>query len=139
MRPIWRFLIGQAVVLVLLLSLPWLVIDKVPGVIKPTAAVLCPADKPDAYVVEYYTDTGRGQGTSNSLVCMGPDGDITEVGSWAPLGVLFGAMFLAVELLVLPLQVLGIVRRRRRGGQDAPGRPIDPGGRRIQLGRAING
>ena len=138
MRPIWRFLIGQAVVLVLLVSLPWLVIDKVPGVLKATAPVLCPAEQDDAWIVEYYTDTGNGVGTSWTLVCMGPDGDITEVGSWKPLAVVFGALLLGAEALVLPLQLLGILRRRRRGpSPPGPSRPIRSD-RRFQFGVGIN-
>ena len=138
MKPIWRFLIGQAVVVVLLVSLPWLVLGPVPGVLKLTAPVLCPADQPDAIVVEYSTDTGNGTGTSSTLVCMGPDGDITEVGSWKPLGVVFGALLLGIEAIVLPVQLIGIVRRRRRGPEPpGPSRPIRPG-RRFQLGVGIN-
>ncbi|HEU5151853.1 MAG TPA: hypothetical protein VFU19_15250 [Iamia sp.] len=135
MRPIWRFLIGQAVLLVALVSLPWVAIAAVPGVLGATAPILCPAEQPDSWIVEYHTDLGDSTGTSWTLVCMGPGGDITEVGSWRPLGIVFGALLLAGEALVLPVQLIGIARRRRRGPQ-APGPPRP--GRRIQIGVGFN-
>lgn len=139
MSPILRFLVGQAVLLVLVLSLPWLVLGNAPVVLELTAPVLCPADQPDARVVEYHTDTGNGVGTSNTLFCMGPDGDLTEVGSWKPLGIVFAAIFLGAEALVLPIQLIGMIRRKRRGPQPpGPSRPLRPG-RRIQLGVGFGG
>lgn len=139
MRPFWRFLIGQAVLVVLVVSLPWPVLVAVPGILKLTAPILCPADQPDARVVEYSVDTGDGVGTSSTLFCMGPDGDLTEVGSWRPLGVVFGALLLGLEALVLPIQLIGIVRRRRRGPPPpGPSRPLRSD-RRFQLGVGFGG
>ncbi|HMJ75098.1 MAG TPA: hypothetical protein VK507_03950 [Iamia sp.] len=125
MRPIWRFLIGQAVLVVALLSLPWLLLVVYPGVLELTAPVLCPAGQPDARIVEYSHTTHDGTSTNDTLVCLGPDGDLTEVGSWAPLGVYFVGVFVGSEAVVLPIQLLGIVRRRRRGPRPTgPPRPV---------------
>lgn len=133
-----RFLIGQAVLLVLLIALFGIVLGKVPGLYEATGPLLCPSAQPDALVVEYYEDIGNAVGTSHTLLCMGPDGDITEVGSWKPLGIVTGAVFLAMEGLVLPVQIVGLVRRRRRGGEDPPPRAPRPD-RRIQLGVGFGG
>jgi hypothetical protein len=110
----YRLLIGQAVVLVAALALPWMVLSPVPGLLRTTAPVLCPDDQPDASIVEYYGSNSEGSTTSWTLVCMGPRGDITEVGSWRPLAVFLGGFWLLLELLVLPPQLLGALRRRRR-------------------------
>lgn len=132
MRALARFLVGQGVLLLVLIALFAIVLGKVPGVYKATAPVLCPASHPDALVVEYYTDMGDAVGTSHTLLCMGPDGEITEVGSWKPLGLVTGVVLLAMEALVLPIQIRGILRRRRQGDRPAPPRP--PSDRRIQIG-----
>ncbi len=118
MRLVPRLLIAQGVILVLTVSLPWLVISPVPGVLKVTAPLLCPDHQPDARVVEYSTSSGRNGGTATSatLVCLGPRGDLTEVGSWKPLGILVGAFWLALQLLVVPTQLWRAWRRR--GGRD---------------------
>jgi hypothetical protein len=128
MRPIWRFLIGQAVLLVALLSVGWLPLLVYPGVLELTAPVLCPAGQPDARIVEYSSTTHDGTSTNDTLVCLGPDGDLTEVGSWAPLGVYFAGVFVLSEAVVLPIQLLGFVRRGRRGSRPpVPPRPVRPG------------
>jgi hypothetical protein len=137
-KALWRFLIGQGVLLLVLIALFAIVLGKVPGVYKATAPLLCPSSQPDALVVEYYEDIGNAVGTSHTLLCIGPDGDITEVGSWKPLGIVTGVVWLAMEALVLPIQIVGIIRRRRRGGADAPPRAPRPD-RRVQLGVGING
>lgn len=80
MKTLPRFLIGQAVLLVVMIALFAIVLDKVPGVYKATAPVLCPSTQPDPLVVEYYEDIGNAVGTSHTLLCIGPDGDVTEVG-----------------------------------------------------------
>lgn len=121
MKPIWRFLIGQAVLLGALLSLGWLPLLVYPGVLKLTAPVLCPAGQPDARIVEYSYTTHDGTHTNDTLVCLGPDGDLTEAGSWAPLGLYLAGLFILAEAIVLPVQLRGIVRRRRR-----PARPPGP-------------
>ena len=139
MRPIWRFLIGQAVLWIALLSVGWLPLVVYPGVLKLTAPVLCPAGQPDARVIEYSYTTHDGTHTNDTLVCLGPDGDLTEVGSWAPLGLYFLAMVVVAQAVVLPLQLLGIVRRRRRpSSPPGPPRParVPPV---IQLGRRGRG
>lgn len=139
MRVLGRILIGQAVLLVLVVSLPWLVVGPVPGILRLTAPVLCPADQPDARIVEYSTDVGDGTGTSWTLVCIGPAGDVTEVGSWTPLAVVFGGLLLAAEAVVLPLQLVGAARRRRRGPQP-PGSPAPtPSTGRIPFGVRVGG
>ncbi|HEX7134617.1 MAG TPA: hypothetical protein VF228_18735 [Iamia sp.] len=115
MRPIWRFLIGQAVLWIALLSVGWLPLVVFPGILKLTAPVLCPDGQPDARIIEYSYSTHDGTHTNDTLVCLGPDGDLTEVGSWAPMGLYFLGMVVVAQAVVLPLQVLGIVRRRRRG------------------------
>jgi hypothetical protein len=138
MKTLGRFLIGQGVLALILIALFAIVLGKVPGVYKATAPVLCPSAQPDALVVEYYEDIGNAVGTSHTLLCIGPDGDITEVGSWKPLGLVTGTIWLGMEALVLPLQIRGIIRRRRNGGEDPTPRPPRPD-RRIQLGVGING
>lgn len=112
MRAIWRFLIGQAVLWCLMLSLGWLPLLVWPGMLTATAPLLCPDGQPDARVVEYSYTTHDGTHTNETLVCLGPGGDLTEVGSWRPLALYAGAMVVVGEALVLPLQVRGIVRRR---------------------------
>jgi len=131
MRAGWRLLIGQAVIVLLAVSLPWIVLSPFPGALKATAPLLCPDDQPDARIVEYHTDTGDGTGTSWTLVCLGPAGDLSEVGTWRPVAVFLGAWLLALEALVLPAQLLGLVRRRRRHrrgptGPSGPSGPTDP-------------
>ena len=112
MRSLWRFLIGQAVLVVLLLLLPWAALAVFPGALEVTAPVLCPTDQPDARVVQYTVDADEGTATNATLVCLGPDGDLTEVGTWAPLGLFFAILFVGSEALVLPIQLVGMVRRR---------------------------
>jgi hypothetical protein len=139
MRPIWRFLIGQAVLLAALLSVGWLPLLVYPGILELTAPVLCPADQPDARIIEYSYTTHDGTHTNGTLVCLGPDGDLTEVGSWAPLGFYLVGLFVVSEAVVLAIQLLGIVRRRRRPPSPAgPPRParVPPV---IRLGRSAPG
>ncbi|HEV7722019.1 MAG TPA: hypothetical protein VGO60_12065 [Iamia sp.] len=127
MRTIWRFLIGQAVLVGALLSLPWLLLVVYPGILELTAPVLCPSGQPDARIVEYTYTNHDGTHANDTLVCLGPDGDLTEVGSWAPLGVYFVGVFVVSEAVVLPIQLLGIVRRGRRGSRPpGPPRPVRP-------------
>lgn len=114
MRPVWRFLIGQGVLWVVMLSFGWLPLVVYPGMLRATGVVLCPDGQPDTRVVEYSYTTHDGTHTNNTLVCVGPGGDLTEVGSWRPLGLYFLTVVVVGEALVLPLQVRGIVRRRRR-------------------------
>jgi len=123
MRPIWRFLIGQAVLLGALLSVGWLPLVVYPGILKLTAPVLCPAGQPDARIIEYSYTTHDGTHTNDTLVCLGPDGDLTEAGSWAPLGLYLVGLFVVSEAAVLPIQMLGIRRRRRGPPTRRPTRP----------------
>jgi hypothetical protein len=127
MKALPRFLIGQAVLLVVMIALFFIVLDKVPAIYEVTAPVLCPSTQPDALVVEYHETFGDTVGTSHTLLCIGPDGDVTEVGSWKPLALTSGALWLALEAVVLPIQVLGIIRRRRRP-EAPPPPPFQPPG-----------
>lgn len=130
MNGVLRVLVAQAVILVATLSLPWVVLAPVPGLLKVTAPVLCPDAQPDAHVVEYDGEGAGGTGSSTNvtLICMGPDGDITEVGSWRPLGLYLALWWVVLQVLALPFLVAG-ARRRRRG-------PTGPRGpREVRLGR----
>lgn len=115
MRRVLRLLLGQAVIALLALVLMFVVLSPWPGAMKLTGGLLCPDGQPEAVVVEAYQQRhGSGTATRASLFCMGPRGDVTEVGSWIPLGVLLLLTWLALQALVLPLLVLSAVRRRRR-------------------------
>lgn len=115
-----RLLVAEAVVFITIVSLPWVVLAVYPGSLRPTAAVLCPDDKPDPLVVQYSEETSEGTGTSWTLFCLDEDGEVLEVGSWAPLGVYFAGWFIALQALALPLVALSTGRARRRARTRRP-------------------
>lgn len=112
-----RVLVAQAVVLVVVVSVPWVAVVVWPGALRPTAAVLCPEPTPDGVVVQYSEATSEGTGTSWTLVCLGPDGEVDEVGTAAPLALYFLGWLLALEAVVLGVATWrSIVAVRRRSG-----------------------
>jgi hypothetical protein len=93
-----------------------------PGEAKLTASLFCPADHPDAFVV---TDTYSAQpgetSTTFSLYCMGPRGEVKDVG----IGGTFFVLTLGHAVLIVAAAVLGIVlfrQRRTRRASAAPAR-----------------
>lgn len=115
MRLALRFVVAQVVIVGVTLSIPWAVLGIYPGALRPTGAVLCPDDKPTARVVEYSEPTPDGATASNAtLFCLGERGDLTEVGTWRPLGLFFAGWLLAMEVLVLPFVLLSRRRQSRR-------------------------
>ncbi|MGH9211980.1 MAG: hypothetical protein ACRD2C_15050 [Acidimicrobiales bacterium] len=79
-----------------------------PGEAKLTAPLFCPDGKPDAFVVvDSQSIPSGGTAYDFSLHCMGPRGEVTEVGFFWPCAVLT----LGHGLLVVGL--VGIVMRRR--------------------------
>jgi hypothetical protein len=91
-----------------------------PGEAKLTAPLLCPDDRPDAFVVADTYSVRPGETSTNfTLYCMGPRGETTEVGFFVPfllLTLLHGAIILG---LVFLLGARGAARRRRQGGEVA--------------------
>lgn len=97
-----------------------------PGSFKLTAPLLCPDDRPDAFVVRYNVQTDDGTGTNFTMFCMDDRGQFVEVGTWEPLLYLF--LFIAAGMVaaVLLMGVLGAVRRIGSGGAEPTGPPPTP-------------
>lgn len=90
-----------------------------PGEAKLTAPLLCPGDKPDAFVVADTYSSRPGETSTNfTLYCMGPRGDVVDEGFFRPFVLL--TLFHAA-LLIAAFVVYGAVLRTRqkRGGPDA--------------------
>ncbi len=98
-----------------------------PNALKLAAPTLCPDDKPDAFVVRYNVQTSDGTGTNFTLFCMSERGEITEIGTWEPLLILFGFVAALVYGLIILLWLIRLVRRVARGGSDPPTDLDDPG------------
>ncbi len=62
-----------------------------PGEMKLLAPLFCTDAQPDAFVVTDSYQVTPGETSYNfSMYCMGPRGDVTNVGVWKPYGTLFG-------------------------------------------------
>lgn len=99
-----------------------------PGSFKLTAPLLCPADQPDAFVVQYTVQTTDGTGTNFTLFCMGERGQFTEVGTWAPLALITGFVTAGLVVLAAGLAVLAHLSRHHRPappGDDPADAPVD--------------
>ncbi len=92
-----------------------------PGEAKLVAPLLCPDDQGDAYVVtDTSTDSSGDTSTSFTLYCMGPRGDITDVGWGRPFGLLLGFHAGLLVALTAALSILGALLRRRRRRSAGP-------------------
>lgn len=86
-----------------------------PGEAKLTAGLLCPDAMPDAFVVSDTYNPAPGETVTNfTMYCMGPRGDVEDVGFGRP----FWLLVLAHGLILLGLggmgRVVSAVRGRRR-------------------------
>lgn len=101
---------GAALLLTLLTSVIW------PGETKLTAPLFCPDHRPDAFVVVDSYSSAPGETSYDfSLYCMGDRGDVTEVGWFRPLAVVFLAHWgLLVGGFVLAGVLAGLRQRMRR-------------------------
>lgn len=94
-----------------------------PGEAKLTAPLFCPDDKPDAYVVVDTYSYRPGETSYNySLYCVGPRGEVQDVGWLKPAGVLTAAH----ALIILVLAIALIRRAARRRGRASPDQVILP-------------
>jgi hypothetical protein len=94
-----------------------------PGEAKLTAPLFCPDDKPDAYVVVDTYSYRPGETSYNySLYCVGPRGEVQDVGWLKPAGVLTAAH--AALILVVSVALIGRAGRRRR--RPSPGQVVVP-------------
>ena len=92
-----------------------------PGEAKLTAPLFCPEDKPDPFVVVDSYSTSPGETSYNfSLYCMGPRGEVDEVGFFWPCVVLTAAHG-ALIVAVIGLFVVRARVRRRRKETEIPG------------------
>jgi hypothetical protein len=100
-----------------------------PGEAKLTAPLFCPDDQPDAFVVVDSYSVQPGETSYNfTLYCMGPRGEVTDVGFFLPCLVLTIGHALLVLLVVGGL-VLWLRRRNARrpiGGPDVQFTPSGP-------------
>jgi len=93
-----------------------------PGEAKLTAPLYCSSDMPDAYVVVDSYSVQPGETSYNfSLYCMGPKGEIDEIGFFWPCVVLT----LGHAALIVLVVGFFVVRRRTRRRRRAVGAP-DP-------------
>jgi hypothetical protein len=84
-----------------------------PGEAKLTAPLLCPDDRPDAFVVADTYSVQPGETTTNfTLYCVGERGDFTDAGFMRPM-LLLTAMH-AVLILLLVFVVGGLLGARKR-------------------------
>ena len=97
-----------------------------PNALKLAAPTLCPADKPDAFVVRYNVQTSDGTSTNFSLFCMSDRGEIEEIGTWEPLLILFGIAAVIVYGLIFLLWLVGRIRKMAGGEVDPMMPPTDP-------------
>jgi hypothetical protein len=96
-----------------------------PGAFEWTAPVLCPEDKPDAFVVHYNVQTSDGNGTNFTMFCMGRNGQFTEVGTWRPLAILTVGVAGGVVVLVALFWLGSRGARSPRAGGERPDEPPD--------------
>lgn len=86
-----------------------------PGEAKLTAPLLCPDDMPDAFVVVDAHRVQPGETTYNfTLYCVGPRGEVRNVGWFTPMAVLTAAHGALILVVALALIVRAGRRRRRR-------------------------
>jgi hypothetical protein len=100
-----------------------------PGEAKLTAPLFCPDDKPDPFVVVDSYSSSPGETSYNfSLYCMGPRGDLHEVGFLWPCVVLTAAHAALILLLIALFVVPRRLRRSRRAVNepDRPNQPVSP-------------
>jgi hypothetical protein len=84
-----------------------------PGEAKLTAPLFCPDDKPDTYVVVDTYSYRPGETSYNySLYCVGPRGEVQDVGWLKPAGVLTAAH--SAIILVVAVVLIGRAGRGRR-------------------------
>jgi hypothetical protein len=124
MKPRIRALIGLTTVSsVVAIIVAVLVMVIYPGAFRLTAPVLCPDDQPDAFVVRYSSASSDGETSTNfTMFCMDERGEFTEVGSWKPLGVVFGSVIAGLVAIVLLIAVFARLRASSRD-VDATGLP----------------
>jgi hypothetical protein len=95
-----------------------------PGEAKLTAPLFCPDDKPDAYVVVDSYSVQPGETSYNfTLNCMGPRGEVEDMGFFWPCAVLTAGH---AALIVLVVGLLVLRRRSRRARPATPARPGVP-------------
>lgn len=100
-----------------------------PGEAKLTAPLYCSDEKPDAFVVVDSYSTSPGETSYNfSLYCMGPRGEVDEIGFFWPCVVLTTAHG-ALVLLIVGLFVARARLKRRRRAVGAPEEPAPFAGR----------
>lgn len=116
-----RFLLSQAVVLLLTVLVVGFVTTTTPSALEAFDGVLCPDERPVGDVEESYRDLGDGVGTSWTLECVGPDGTTEDVGALVPTLLLFVPVLSAFEVLAV-LSALQRRSRRERFGPDDVGR-----------------
>ncbi|WP_370328034.1 hypothetical protein [Euzebya sp.] len=90
-----------------------------PGEARLTAPLLCPDDRPDALVVARHERVVSATATDLTMVCVGPRGQVTDVGFLLPTLVLWVAHAVAMgAVLLLGIGALvlrsRVARRRRR-------------------------
>jgi hypothetical protein len=85
-----------------------------PGEAKLTAPILCPEDRPDAYVVAdtYQVQPGE-TSTTFTMYCLGPRGETTDVGFFRPMALLTAFHALLLVGLGLLFTAPRLLRRRR--------------------------
>jgi hypothetical protein len=86
-----------------------------PGEMKLLAPLFCSDAQPDAFVVADRYQVTPGETSYNfSLYCMGPRGDVTNVGVWKPYATLFAIHTAAVLLIFMWPSRRGASARRER-------------------------
>jgi hypothetical protein len=113
MRPlkVLAFLLGPALVA---LFIAVMLMVAYPNALRLGAPMLCPDDKPDAFVVRYTVQTSDGTGTNFTLFCLSERGEPEEVGTWEPLFLLTGFVAAVVYGFAVVLWLLAVLRRRGR-------------------------
>lgn len=106
-------LAGSAVVAIIITSLLMVIY---PGSFRWTAPQLCPDGQTDAFVVRYHEATSDGQSTNFTLFCMDERGELTEVGSWRPMGLVFAGMTATLFALFVLLAFWRFLRKSAGAG-----------------------
>lgn len=92
-----------------------------PGQMRLTAPLLCPDDRPDALIVsDTYQPTPGETTTTYTMICLGPEGQVTEVGVGRPF-----MLMILLHTAIIAVPILGVVgwrlSRRLRSGRGSSG------------------
>lgn len=79
-----------------------------PGELTLTAPIVCPEDRPDAFVVSDTVSPAPGESsTTYTVICLGPDGEQTNAGLLRPfvlVALAHGALLVGLGVVVVVLQ-----------------------------------